>query len=142
MRLAAPIPGSYEDPQAWAAAVKAKGYRAAYLPVAEAAGRPEDFARAAREADIVIAEVGAWSNPLSPDLDERRKARDLCRERLALADRAGARCCVNISGSRGRKWDGPDPLNLTDETFDMVVEMVRQVIDAVQPTRTFYTLET
>jgi sugar phosphate isomerase/epimerase len=79
---------------------------------------------------------------LSPDAAERAKALDLCRGALALADRIGARCAVNIAGSRGPKWDGPDPADLTDETFDMIVQAVRSVIDAVKPTRTFYALET
>jgi sugar phosphate isomerase/epimerase len=96
---------------------------------------------AAREADLLIAEVGAWSNPLSSDPEERREALRLCKARLELADRAGARCCVNIAGSRGQKWDGPNPRDLTEETFQMIVETVREIIDAVQPARTFYTLE-
>ncbi len=91
---------------------------------------------------MVIAEVGAWSNPLSRDEAERAAALEKCKNRLALADRVGARCCVNISGSRGMRWDGPDPANLTPETFDMVVASVREIIDAVKPSRTFYTLET
>jgi sugar phosphate isomerase/epimerase len=60
---------------------------------------------------------------------------------LALAETVGARCCVNISGSRGAKWDGPDPRNFTRETFDLVVENTRRIIDAVKPRSTFYTLE-
>lgn len=142
MRLAAPVLAPQGDPAEWVRAVKAKGYRAAYLPVEAAADRPEEFARAAAQADIVIAEVGAWSNPLAADAEERGRARRLCCERLALADRAGARCCVNIAGSRGAKWDGPDPRDLTTETFEMIVEAVREIIDAVGPRRTFYALET
>ena len=142
MRLAAPVPAPQGDPDLWVRAVQAKGYRAAYLPVDAAADRPEEFARAAAEADLVIAEVGAWSNPLAADSEDRAKARRLCAERLALADRAGARCCVNIAGSRGTKWDGPDSRDLTAETFDLIVDTVREIIDAVRPTRTFYTLET
>jgi sugar phosphate isomerase/epimerase len=49
---------------------------------------------------------------------------------------------VNIAGSRGDRWDGPSPENLSDETFDMIVESVREIVDAVGPKRTFYTLET
>ena len=66
----------------------------------------------------------------------------MCKRCLELADRIGARCCVNIAGSRGRKWDGPCKDDLTEETFDMVVQTTRDIIDAVNPTRTFYTLET
>src|SRR5262249_47707583 len=65
----------------------------------------------------------------------------LCQQRLELAERIGARCCVNIAGSRGPRWDGPHPDNLSPATFDLVVETVREIIDAVNPTRTFYTLE-
>jgi sugar phosphate isomerase/epimerase len=49
---------------------------------------------------------------------------------------------VNIAGSRGTKWDGPCADDLTDETFDRIVATVRSILDAVQPTRAYYTLET
>jgi len=65
------------------------------------------YARAAREADLTIAEVGAWSNPISPHEQTRKEALALCKERLALADEIGTRCCVNIAGSRAERWDGP-----------------------------------
>ena len=35
---------------------------------------------AARAADIVIAEVGAWSNPLSPDDETRAEALEKCKK--------------------------------------------------------------
>ncbi len=140
MRLGGPVFGA-SSPEEWAAAHAAAGYRAAYWP-----GVPEAeesaYVQAAQAADLVIAEVGAWSNPLSPDEDTRRQAVALCQERLATADRVGARCCVNIAGSRGAKWDGPCAEDLTEETFALIVESVREIIDAVRPTRSFYTLET
>lgn len=144
MRLGGPVFGTTEDPEAWAAAVVRLGYRAAYCPVKETAddATVAAFARAAAAAEVVIAEVGAWSNPLSPDPDTRAKALDLCKARLALAERIGARCCVNICGSRGEQWDGPHPDNLTPDTFMLIVDTVREIIDAVRPTRTAYTLET
>jgi sugar phosphate isomerase/epimerase len=141
MRLAGPVQFASGDPAEWVRAVQAKGYHAAYLPDA-AAARPDEFAQAAIAARLVIAEVGAWSNPLASDSEERRLARARCCERLSLAERCGARCCVNIAGSRGSKWDGPDPRDLTAETFEMIVACVREIIDLVQPRRTFYTLET
>jgi len=141
MRLGGPISRDWSDPAQWAAAVKASGYSAAYCPVQEAPDETaiEAYRQAAERQDIVIAEVGAWSNPISPDEGTRRAALALCRERLALADRIGARCCVNIAGSRGREWDGPDPRNLSPDTFDRIVESVREIIDGVRPSRTFYT---
>ena len=143
MRLGGPVDEKYADPDGWLAAVTRLGYRAAYCPVKDEAGDDEvnAYAEAAAAADIVIAVVGAWSNPVSRDEDTRREAVALCKRRLQLADRIGARCCVNISGSRGEAWARHHPDNLTDETFDMIVETVRDIIDSVKPTRTFYALE-
>ncbi len=148
MRLGGPVFGEFETPEEWVemhrAAANGAGYSAAYCPLDPEAsqGRVAAFAGAARQADLVIAEVGAWSNPLSPDEETRRKALAKCTGCLALAERIGARCCVNIAGSRGEKWDGPDARDLTEETFDAVVETVRAIIDAVEPTRACYALET
>src|SRR5512136_2753255 len=132
MRLGGPVLSNYSDPESWIAAVRCYGYSAAYCPV-----KPGDdhatvraYAEAARHAGIIIAEVGAWSNPLSPDEATRRAALDKCQRGLALADEIGARCCVNIAGSRGEKWDGHHPANLTAATFDLIVETVRAIIDA------------
>jgi len=85
------------------------------------------------------------SGPTRPPLARpisRKAALEKCRRQLALADRIGARCCVNITGSRGEKWDGPSADNYTCETFDMIVETTRAIIDDVKPTRTYFTLET
>ncbi|MHC4604569.1 MAG: sugar phosphate isomerase/epimerase family protein, partial [Planctomycetota bacterium] len=83
-----------------------------------------------------------WSNPISSDKKARSAAMAKCREQLALADRIGARCCVNISGSRNQKhWAGPHSQNLTKDTFDLIVETTRTIIDDVKPTRTHFTLE-
>ena len=86
--------------------------------------------------------MGAWSNPISKNEKERNEALKKCKDALALADLIGAGCCVNISGSRGEKWDGPDPENLTKETFDIIVLTTREIIDEIKPVRTFFTLET
>lgn len=144
MRLGGPLFKKDLDPAAWAAEMTAQGYRAAYCPVPYTAddATVAAFAAEARRADIVIAEVGAWSNPLSPDNKTRSDALARCKGCLALAERIGARCAVNIAGSCGPKWDGPDARDLTPETFDRIVSCVREIIDAVRPARTFYTLET
>jgi len=100
------------------------------------------YARAAHEANIVIAETGGWSNPLASDETERRAAIEKCRRQLDLAERIGARCCVNIAGSRGTQWDGPHPDNLSEETFEMIVETTRAILDEVKPRHAFFALET
>ena len=144
MRLGGPVFEKCDTPQQWVDALKRLGYSAAYFPIGLEQGeeRVHAYANAASAADILIAEVGAWSNPLSPDEDTRAAAVAQCERQLALADLAGARCCVNIAGSRGEQWDGPHPENLTEATFDLIVETVCGILDAVKPTRTYYTLET
>lgn len=144
IRLGGPIYQKYTNPDAWIAAVKAKGYRAAYCPIGLGASLDEirAYELAAKKADVVIAEVGAWSNPISPDANMAREAFEKCVNSLALADEIGANCCVNISGSKNpTHWAGPHPENLTKETFDEVVEVTRKIIDSVKPTRTHFTIE-
>ena len=58
-----------------------------------------------------------------------------------LADRIGARCCVNILGARGPRWDGAYKQNFTRETWQLGVQTIRQVIDAVNPKNTYFTIE-
>jgi sugar phosphate isomerase/epimerase len=144
MRLGGPVFGEFSDPAQWVQAVKALGYRAAYCPISTDAddATVNAYAAAAKSADLVIAEVGAWhNNPLSADAATRNTALENCKKSLALAERIGARCCVNVAGSRGERWDGPAQENFTEETFEQIVVTVREIIDSVQPTRTFYTLE-
>jgi hypothetical protein len=87
--LGGPTFEKYDDPAGWVKAVKNLGYSAAYCPVRASAA--DDvvgaYARAAKQANIIIAEVGAWSNPISPDEKTRRAALEKCRRQLALADR-------------------------------------------------------
>jgi sugar phosphate isomerase/epimerase len=144
MRLGGPLFKSWETPQQWTQCVIDSGYRAAYCPVDSSAEdeRIREFHKAASQADIVIAEVGAWSNPMHPDESERKKAVEKCKQQLDLADRIQACCCVNIAGSCSEIWDGPSPENFTSETFDRVVDVVRSIIDEVNPSYTYYTLET
>jgi sugar phosphate isomerase/epimerase len=144
VRLGGPLFEPYDDPGQWVGQLKRLGFRAAYCPVA-----PEEddrlvkaYEQAARENDIVIAEVGAWSNPLSADPYQAEEALATCMAGLELADRIGANCCVNISGSRNNAyWAGPHPDNLSPDIFDLVVENTRKIIDAVKPKRTFFALE-
>jgi len=143
VRLGGPILVPTETPEAWIAALRRLGYSTAACPVGPDSPPSDkiDYRRAAQRENIVIAEVGAWSNPISADSVERAKAITYCQRQLALAEEMDAKCCVNIAGSRGKKWDGPDPANDSSETFDLIVETVRKIIDAVKPARTAYALE-
>jgi sugar phosphate isomerase/epimerase len=144
IRLGGPVFGKYNDPGEWIQLLRKAGYKTANCPVNP--GADKELIKAYREEawknDIVIAEVGAWSNPLSTDAETARQAFNKCVDALALADEINARCCVNISGSRNpMDWDAPHADNLTPATFDLIVEMTRKIIDAVKPSRTFFTLE-
>ena len=144
IRLGGPVFDPFDAPEAWIELLRKRGYRAAYCPVNPGADEQliGAYEEAARKHDIVISEVGAWSNPLSQNQDEAAEAIDKCIQGLQLADQIGARCCVNISGSRNEQyWAGPHEDNLTPEVFDMVVENTRKIIDAVNPRRTFFALE-
>ncbi len=144
IRLGGPLFNPYEDPGQWVKLLKRLGYRAAYCPVNPGADEQliKAYERAAMQHDIVIAEVGAWSNLISPNAKEASDAIEKCIRGLQLADQIGARCCVNISGSKNADyWAGPHKDNLTPETFDLVVEITRKIIDAVKPRRTFFALE-
>ncbi|SEO84430.1 sugar phosphate isomerase/epimerase [Paenibacillus sp. OV219] len=143
MRLGGQVFLQEKNPESWAKAHKQAGFRAATCPIdrEDQLSELDLYMKAAREQDIVISEVGAWSNPISPNEQTRREAIAYCRRRLELAERIGAGVCVTIAGSRGEQWDGPHPDNFNEDTFELIVETVRDIIDAVKPQRTVFALE-
>lgn len=144
MKLGGPTFVPSGDLDAWAREALAFGYAAVNPPFGPEASSEirSEFVRLCHRHGWVVAEVGVWNNPLVEDSLARKRALERCADCLALADEIGARCAVNIAGSRGLVWDGPDPRNLEDDTFGLIVEQVRWIVDAVRPTRTHYTLET
>lgn len=143
MRLGGQVFLEQKNPENWANALKEAGFRATTCPIRgdEDISELDDYLKLANQNDILISEVGAWSNPISQNEETRSTAINYCIERLELAERIGAQCCVNIAGSRGEQWDGPDPDNFSDETFELIVETTREIIDAVKPERTVFALE-
>lgn len=144
VRLGGPVYGALNDPDSWIAAHQQLGYRAAYCPLKTDATADviKAYELAARKADIIIAEVGAWSNPLSPDPETAKKAFTKCVDSLALAEAIGANCCVNIAGSKNPTlWAGPHKDNMSDATFEQIVDITRRIINEIKPTRTYFTLE-
>ena len=142
--LGAPIFLKSDDPGQLAQEHRRLGYGAAYCPQADI--QDKDRIRAIEtafaNANVVIAEVGAWKNMLDPDPDKRRENLQYVTERCALSEAVGARCCVDIAGSYNPTvWYGPNPKNLSREFFDATVENCRSIIDAVKPRRTKFTIE-
>jgi sugar phosphate isomerase/epimerase len=133
-----------DDPGLLAQECKRLGYTAAYCPPS----KPEDTARikeirdAFAKVNIVIAEVGAWRNLMTPDLVARKANLEYVTQQMAVADEVGARCCVDITGSfDAATLSGPHPKNLSQEFIDGTVENCRKIIDAVKPTRSKFAIE-
>jgi sugar phosphate isomerase/epimerase len=136
--------GPYAGAEAFVAMARECGFRAVTFPLDHRASTTEidRVVKALHDADIVIAEVGAWhNNALAPDIAEKRKAIENCKKQLELAEYVGARCCVNVAGCHGTQWDGPAPDSFSDAVFNEVVESLREIIDSVKTSRTCYSLE-
>lgn len=142
-RLGTSSPLSHTSAADWAAKQRSLGLGAVnfHLTCEDDSSSVDEYVRAAKENDLIIAEVGIWRNTLDPDPATRRKAMDYAIGQLALADRIGARCCVNILGARGARWDGAYRENLTSDTWKLGVKTIREIIDSVQPKNTFFTIE-
>lgn len=143
MRIGGGIERDYQNPTEWYQWVKELGYRAVLAPIDYQASSADKqaYLQCVKEHDLVIGEVGAWRNVLAIEEEERKNALEYCKNQLALADELGANCCVNIAGSRGEVWDGFCAQNYSKDTYDLLVDTIRDIIDSVKPTRTFYTVE-
>lgn len=143
MKLGISIALPHSSPEEWALKNKEMGLEAVLLPCGynEPVSRIDAYVRAASDAGLCIAEVGAWSDPLSPDPKKAADAFTHCCRSLELAEYVGACCCVNIAGSRGEIWDGSYPENYSEQTYTALVECLQRIIDSVRPKRTAYTLE-
>ena len=145
MRLGVGLSIPSDDPDTIARTYVQAGYSAAICP-AVTLDQPERI-RAIRDVfhkhDVLLAEMGVWNNMLHPDPDIRAANLQANIECLAIADEVGVRCCVNIAGSFSPDhWDGPHPKNLSEEAYTLTVQNVRQILEAVKPRRTVYSLET
>ena len=152
VRIGGPI--AYDgDPEAYARAHVAFGYRAAYMPNIRLENRDEiaGIVRAMAAADLLIAEAGAWKNLIAHDEGVRQANLDFAVHQLALADEIGARACVAYHGTVGHPGDpwqlsdnydyGPHPDNQSEAGFQRAVDTARHVIDMVKPKRTKFSLE-
>ncbi len=133
------------DPAELAKEHRKLGFRAAFCPFdlsVRDTARVNEFRKAFEAEDVVIAEVGAWSNPLDPRDDFAQISITYIMERLALADELGALSCVNIVGSYSTElWCAPHPRNFSDDAFERTVAITRRIIDAVKPKRAKFTFE-
>ncbi|MCQ2126012.1 MAG: sugar phosphate isomerase/epimerase [Bacteroidaceae bacterium] len=134
----------HTDPHDWALKHKRLGLECVNFPVDHTAGEEVFMAykEAADEAGLMIAEVGVWRNTLARDPEERERWIRYAIGQLEMADRIGARCCVNVVGTPyGPRWDGGYRGNYSPELWKMAVDMIRRIIDSARPKHTKYSIE-
>ena len=143
MRLGTSSPLKHDSANQWASNQIKIGCASVVFPVQS--NEPEEkiieYKKAAAKAGLMIAEVGIWRNALSPDTDERRKNIDYCVKQLRMADQIGAKCCVNVAGAFGKRWDGAYKENFTKEARIEIIKMVREIIDRAEIKNTYFALE-
>jgi sugar phosphate isomerase/epimerase len=138
------LPVGPDDPEAFARAHRAFGYRAAYCPpvAPDDAPRLAAIERAFAEADVVIAEIGIWRNLIAVEPATRAANLAHACDCLAIADAVGAGCAVSYIGSFEPETDyAPHPRNMGPDCFEATVETVRAIIDRVRPRRARFALE-
>src|SRR5215472_15111767 len=93
IRLGGPIFLRSDDPRELAREHRRLGYSAALCPRATANdnARVREIESAFAAEDVMIAEVGAWTNMLEPDSAKRQENMRYVVERLALADAVGSK---------------------------------------------------
>ena len=144
MRLGVSTSFSFQNAEDWIVKHKDLGCETVVFPLSctEEKDKVQSFAKAAKENDITIAEVGIWRNTLSADPAEREANIKYAIGQLQMAEEIGARCCVNVAGTpHGSRWDGGYRDNFSKQTRKDIISMVRTIIDEVKPTHTKFTLE-
>lgn len=144
MRLGISTSLSNLSPHDWAEKLVSLGCKSVVFPVDSTASESliEEYVSEAASHDLLIAEVGIWRNAISDNKEEAKRNLGYSIKQLALADKIGARCCVNVAGAVGGPiWDGGYKENFSSEAFEKTVEMIQTVIDAVNPSKTFFSIE-
>ena len=143
MKLGTSSPLSHENAEDWAKKHRDLGLKAVnfHLTCEDDPAVIDDYVKEAGKWGLTIAEVGIWRNTLDPDEVKREEAIRYSIGQLTLAERIGARCCVNILGARGARWDGAYRDNYLEETWEIGVNTIRRIIDAVKPVNTCFTIE-
>ena len=131
------------SPKQWADKMVSLGCKSVVFPVDYTADDSliDEYVKEASSHDLMIAEVGIWRNAISSDKKEVDKNMEYTIGQLKLADRVKARCCVNVAGAMGPRWDGGYRENFSDTAWDKTVRMIQEAIDAVKPVNTYFSIE-
>ena len=144
MLLGGTVAGRWTTPEEWEALLVKSRFKAVTAPFDCRTEKSaiDAYRRICDKHGVLIAEIGVWKNLFDPNPAAAAEAMDYAQGQLALADEAGIPCCVNIAGTASAAgWDAADPDNYTDRAYARIVASVREIIDAVRPTRAFYCLE-
>ena len=130
------------EPAKWEQQLIASGFRAITAPFNCNSPRDEihRYCDIAAGHDVLIAELGVWKNPFDAINGEANL--EYAKRQLALADELAVPCCVHIVGTFSSVgWDAADKSNFTDDTYGRIVEMIREIIDDVNPRTACYCIE-
>lgn len=143
MKLGISMTLPHSTPEEWAEKHKSLGLTAVIFPCSykEKISKIDEYVAVCKEHQLTIAEVGAWKNILTEDVNSRKENFEFCKNQLELADYVKAKCCVNIAGAKGEVWDGGYAENYSERTYNEIVQTVQRIIDEAKLKYTFYTLE-
>ena len=144
MLLGGTVTGAYSGVPEWEELLKRSRFRAITAPFSCRTPEKEirEYCDAIQRCGGKIAEIGVWKNQMDPDGKAAAEAMAYAKGQLALADELGIPCCVNIAGTAGTAgWDAADRSNYTAETYDRIIRQTREILDEVQPKRSFYCIE-
>lgn len=144
MRIGGPIFRKVEDLGEEVELHRKLGFGAAFCRYVQDPAKRSEYKQAFAEADIVLAEFGAYGiNILDTDPTVRQQNIDEICRRLAYADEMGALCCVIHGGTvETGAWGNANPLNMSEKSFAETVTIVQNIVDRVQPRTTKLVMET
>ncbi len=144
MRLGGPIFRKVATFEEEVALHRKLGFGAAFCKLIQDPIRRTEYKQAYAEADIVLAEYGAYCiNILDTNPTLRQQNIDEICRRLAYADEMDARCCVIHGGTvETGDWGNANPLNMSERSFAETVTIVQGILDRVNPTSTKLVMET
>lgn len=145
MRIGGPIFEPVKSVEEIIAEHRRLGFGAAYCKTyIEDNVEREEYKTAFKEADIVLAEYGAYCiNILDTDPKIKQGNIDEICRRLESADKMGAMCCVMHGGSvETGGWGKANRENMSEKNFIETVKIIQTIIDNVKPQTTKLVFET
>jgi sugar phosphate isomerase/epimerase len=146
LRLGGPTFGTKKAPRSLVEYHLRNGFAAAFDPGVQDPVLLDEILQAYAENDIIVAEVDAFGiNILEKDEEIlEQNVQTIC-QRLERAERIGALCCVGHGGWVVRpryRYHRCNPENFSQASIDKMIPIIQRIVDAVEPVKTRYTLET